>query len=202
MQIKTTLSVGSLSRRIEAFMGMAACKVWTVHNEWDSTRGSPVFTVDGKYTARSWTDWTQGFFVGLAILQFDLTEDSSFLEMGRAKTIRSMPPHVSHTGVHDHGFNIVSTFGNLRRLMKEGRIPHNRPELDSYELALKVSGAIQAARYSPTSLGDGYIYSFNGPHSLFADTIRSLLVPDTGSRAWSRVDGRRGRKDKPPQTSP
>ena len=28
-----------------------------------------------------------------------------------------MAPHVSHVGVHDHGFNNVSTYGNMRRLM-------------------------------------------------------------------------------------
>ncbi len=85
-----------------------------------------------------------------------------------------MAPHVSHVGVHDHGFNNVSTYGNLRRMMLEGRIPHNQRELELYELALKVSGAVQAARYAMTHTGKGYIYSFNGPHSLFADTIRSL----------------------------
>ena len=42
-----------------------------------------------------------------------------------------------------------------------------------YELALKVSGAVQARRW--TALPDGgFIHSFNGPHSLFVDTIRSL----------------------------
>jgi len=34
--------------------------------------------------------------------------------------------------------------------------------------------AVQAARWSPTADGGGYIYSFNGPHSLFVDTIRTL----------------------------
>ncbi len=33
-----------------------------------------------------------------------------------------MAPHISHIGVHDHGFNNVSTYGNLLRLMKEGKI--------------------------------------------------------------------------------
>jgi hypothetical protein len=47
-------------------------------------------------------------------------------------------------------------------------------EKDFYELALKCTGAVQAARWTPTAGGGGYIYSFNGPHSLFADTIRSL----------------------------
>jgi len=33
-------------------------------------------------------------------------------------------------------------------------------------LALKVSGAVQAARWTALGPGQGYIYSFNGPHSL------------------------------------
>src|SRR5258708_12847409 len=38
---------------------------------------SPVFTVAGKYTSRGWTEWTQGFQFGSAILQFDATDDRS-----------------------------------------------------------------------------------------------------------------------------
>jgi unsaturated chondroitin disaccharide hydrolase len=59
-----------------------------------------------------------------------------------------MAEHLTHTGVHDHGFNNISTYGNLRRLMLEGRIPANEWELHFYELALKVSGAVQAARWT------------------------------------------------------
>jgi len=59
-----------------------------------------------------------------------------------------MAPHVSHIGVHDHGFNNISTYGNLLRLMREGKIPLNEREKDFYELALKVSGAVQAARWT------------------------------------------------------
>ncbi|MCZ7635623.1 MAG: glycoside hydrolase family 88 protein [Verrucomicrobia bacterium] len=41
------------------------------------------------------------------------------------------------------------------------------------ELALKLSGAIQAARWTRLADGTGFIHSFNGPHSLFVDTLRS-----------------------------
>jgi hypothetical protein len=85
-----------------------------------------------------------------------------------------MAPHVSHMGVHDHGFNNISTYGNLWRLMREGKIPFDQREMDFYEMALKVSGAVQAARWTSIADGKGYIYSFNGPHSLFVDTVRSL----------------------------
>ncbi len=59
-----------------------------------------------------------------------------------------MAPHISHTGVHDHGFNNVSTYGNLLRLMNEGKIPFNGWEKNFYELAVKISGAVQASRWS------------------------------------------------------
>jgi hypothetical protein len=86
-----------------------------------------------------------------------------------------MALHISHVGVHDHGFNIISTYGNLHRLMKEGKIHKNEWENNFYELAIKTSGAVQANRWSKIQNG-GFIYSFNGPHSLFVDTIRSCRV--------------------------
>ena len=97
------------------------------------------------------------------------------------------PPHVTHTGVHDHGFNNVSTYGKLLAAdAGEGRIDDRRT-VEFYELALKVSGAVQAARWRTTADGGGYIYSFNGPHSLFVDTIRSLPVAGAGPPARPRA---------------
>ena len=62
--------------------------------------------MNGRYTTKGWTEWTQGFQFGAAVLQYDATNDPSFLESGREDTVRYMAPHVSHMGVHDHGFNI------------------------------------------------------------------------------------------------
>src|SRR4030095_50783 len=122
---------------------------------------------------RGGTEWTQGFQYGSALLQFDAMGDEQFLEIGRRNTIARMATHVSHVGVHDHGFNNVSTYGKLWRLMREGKIPFNARENEFYELALKISGAVQAARWTKIADGTGFIHSFNGPHSLFVDTIRS-----------------------------
>jgi hypothetical protein len=123
--------------------------------------------------SRGWTEWTQGFQYGSALLQFDAMGDERFLEIGRRGTVGRMAAHVTHTGVHDHGFNNISTYGNLLRLMREGKIPHNEGEKNFYELALKASGAVQAARWTKLADGTGFIPSFNGPHSLFVDAIRS-----------------------------
>ena len=59
-----------------------------------------------------------------------------------------MAPHLTHMGVHDHGFNNVSTYGNLWRLARERRIDASEWERRFYELALKVSGAVQARRWT------------------------------------------------------
>jgi hypothetical protein len=147
-------------------------KIHLIEKAFDLSKGAPVFTVKGKYTTRGWTEWTQGFQYGSAILHFDATRENEYLEIGRQKTLKLMAPHISHIGVHDHGFNNVSTYGNLLRLMIEGRIQFNEWEKNFYELALKVSGAIQASRWTSIKSG-GFIHSFNGSHSLFVDTIRS-----------------------------
>jgi len=183
MKLDRAPSLSGLKPQLERVLELAAKKVAGLDRSWDPGKGTPVFTVEGKYTTRGWTEWTQGFQYGMAVLEFDATREKRFLELGRERIIERMAPHVSHIGVHDHGFNNVSTYGNLRRLMREGVIAHNPRELDFYELALKVSGAVQAARWTaipsdaaaaPTNRDTGYIYSFNGPHSLFSDTIRSV----------------------------
>ena len=174
IQIDKRLSPAALAPAVSHAFAAAAPKIRALSKRWNPADGAPVFTVRGRYTSRGWTEWTQGFQYGAALLQFDGTGESGFLQMGREAVLRHMASHLTHTGVHDHGFNNVSTYGNLFRLAQEGKFECSQEERDGYALALKVSGAVQAARWSPTSDGGGYIYSFNGPQSLFADTIRSL----------------------------
>lgn len=172
MNIDYKFKPEELTGKLFRFWNLSGDKILRIESEYDSAKGAPVFTVNGKYSTRGWTEWTQGFQYGSAILQFDATGDETFLKIGRENTLRKMASHVSHIGVHDHGFNNISTYGNLHRLMQEGKVATNQWERHFYELALKTSGAVQASRWSKTMDG-GYIYSFNGPHSLFVDTIRS-----------------------------
>jgi unsaturated chondroitin disaccharide hydrolase len=168
-----TRSPSDLLPRIDRLFEISAGKIRALEAAWRAEDGAPVFTVNGRWQSRGWTEWTQGFQFGSAVLQFDATGDSEFLELARDRTVRRMAPHLTHAGVHDHGFNNISTYGGLWRLAGEGRIDAPPWETRFYELALKVSGAVQARRW--TKLPDGgYIYSFNGAHSLFVDTIRSL----------------------------
>jgi hypothetical protein len=176
MKVDPTIRPADLAGAVARVFELAQSKARRLEKSWDKSRGAPVFTVEGQYTTRGWTEWTQGLQYGLAILAFDATGERELLEIGRGNTLKYMAPHVSHVGVHDHGFNNLSSYGNLRSLMRESRIPHDPWELAFYELAIKASAAVQAARWTPLAGGGGYICSFNGPHSLFVDTIRSLRI--------------------------
>jgi hypothetical protein len=173
IRIDRTRTPADLVPRIDRLFALSAGKIRSIERTSRPGDGAPVFTVEGRYTARGWTEWTEGFQYGSSLLQFDATGEREFLELGRDRTLTRMAPHLTHVGVHDHGFNNVSTYGALWRLALEGRIDATEWERRFYALALKVSGAVQARRW--TTLPDGgYIYSFNGAHSLFVDTIRSL----------------------------
>jgi len=173
ISINLQLSPERLIPKIRRLWEASAAKIDSIEKTCKPGGGAPVFTVAGKYTARGWTEWTQGFQYGSAILQYDATGEQKYLRIGRERTVAVMASHLSHIGVHDHGFNNISTYGNLWRLMRQGRIKRDPRERDFYELALKITGAVQAARWRNTADGTGYIYSFNGPQSLFVDTIRS-----------------------------
>src|SRR5205085_6970814 len=164
-------SPADLMSKINRVFELSGAKIRSIESTWRPADGAPVFTVQGRYHTRGWTEWTQGFQFGSALLQFDATGEREFFELGRFKTMERMAAHLTHMGVHDHGFNNVSTYGNLWRLGVEQRIDTSDLELRYYELALKVSGAVQARRW--TALADGgFIHSFNGAHSLFVDTMR------------------------------
>jgi unsaturated chondroitin disaccharide hydrolase len=174
LKLDDSLTVKDLIPALRRLFELSGKKIEKLEKRWNPAHGTPVFTIDGKYATRGWTEWTQGFQFGAAVLQYDATGEPRFAELGRTATIERMASHLTHIGVHDHGFNNVSTYGNLLRLMREGRLPDNTWERRFYELALKVSGAVQAARWTQLGPDLGYVYSFNGPHSLFADTIRSM----------------------------
>ena len=134
----------------------------------------PVFTVAGRYTARGWTEWTQGFQYGSAILQYDATSD--------AEVPGNRPPQYGRkNGRAREPCRRTRPWFQQRQHLRQFIAAHGRGEgiADDpwerryYELALKLSGAIQARRWTPLPDG-GFIYSFNGPHSLFVDTMRSL----------------------------
>src|SRR3954454_13754067 len=107
---------------IDRLFELSAGKIDSIERTWRPEDGAPVFTVQGVYRARGWTEWTQGFQYGSALLQFDATDERRFLVLGREQTVAVMAGHGRHSGVHNHGFNNVSTYGALWLLTHEGRV--------------------------------------------------------------------------------
>ncbi len=167
------ITIADLADMLDRFWSLSGQKILAIDAKYAKNEGATVYTVGGKYTSRGWTQWTEGFVYGSALLQFDATGDEQFWVIGTKHTLERMPNHLTSTGVHDHGFNNISTYGNILRLINEGRAESSGFE-DVCKLALRISGAVQATRWTDTQDGLGYIYSFNGAHSLFVDTLRSL----------------------------
>lgn len=193
MQIDQSIELQDSARAARRVAAVASRKIHTLLKRWNAS-DAPVFTVAGRYSSRNWTSWTRGFLYGQALICFEMTGEEDVLETARELIHLNMAVHATNFGVHDHGFNCVSTYGNLRRLMLQETIPHNGWELNYYELALKVSGAVQAARWTSLPEGSGFIHSFNGEHSLFIDTIRSLRICALSYLLGHEVLGEQDRK--------
>lgn len=179
MNINPELKPEQLTGKIDNLWSLSGEKLKSMTSSLKGTKGSPVVTVKGNYTPRSWTDWTQGFQFGSELFQYNATGNSYFLDLAIDNIKTKMTSHVSHFGVHDHGFNNLSTYGNLLRLMSEDKIPRDS-WLENYcVLALQLSASVQGQRWTSIPEG-GFIYSFNGPHSLFVDTIRTIRIMVAG----------------------
>ncbi|MFO7933021.1 MAG: hypothetical protein R6U78_02960 [Bacteroidales bacterium] len=186
MNIDHNMTPGQLKKNLGEFWQLAIHKTKIVSREYDTTRGSPVFTVEGKYTTRGWTEWTQGFQFGIPLLVFRASGEKEMLELGRKNTFEKMGDHLTHFGVHDHGFNTLSTHGNLLQAGASGLFEASPEEMQFYRMAVRVSGAVQARRWTRIRDG-GYIYSFNGPHSLFIDTMRTCRILLAAHRLGHRM---------------
>ena len=183
--ILSDINIQDLKKPLDTFWKLATEKALLLHKEYDTNQGSPVFTVHGKYTTRGWTEWTQGFQYGITLLIAEATSNKELLKIGKENTFNNMAHHLSHFGVHDHGFNNLSTYGNLLRMANQNLFDASKEEKEYYKLALRMSASVQAKRWTNTKEG-GFIYSFNGPHSLFIDTIRTARIVLAGHKLKHR----------------
>ena len=187
MHLDRLRSPADLLPRIDHLFELSAGKIRALEAAWRLEDGAPVFTVDGRYQSRGLDRVDRGVPVRVAPSCSSMPPaTANFWSWAARGRCERMAPHLTHVGVHDHGFNNVSTYGGLWRLAQERRIEAPEWEAGFYELALKVSGAVQARRWTPLPDG-GYIYSFNGAHSLFVDTIRSLARAGLAHRFGHRL---------------
>src|SRR5690606_35300695 len=87
IDIQNDLKPADLLPALERMWKASADRLNRIEDRWETGTPSPVFTVEGRYQAQGWTEWTQGFQFGSLILQFDATGDEYFLHLGRTRTV-------------------------------------------------------------------------------------------------------------------
>ena len=71
MRIESELRAADLAPALQRLWQASAAKIHDIEESWRSADGAPVYTVEGRYTSRGWTDWTQGFQFGYSIFLKD-----------------------------------------------------------------------------------------------------------------------------------
>ena len=90
-----SLTPRSLRPDLDRLLELSPAKISALQKTWDPRRGAPVVTVNGRYTSRGWTEWTQGFQFGSALLQFAATGDRHMLGAWVAKAPAASWPATS-----------------------------------------------------------------------------------------------------------
>ena len=87
IRIDNKLTPQKLVPKIERLFELSAEKILSLEKTWSPKQGTPVFTVKGRYTTRGWTEWTQGFQFGSALLQFDAMLEHSYEVLEKAELL-------------------------------------------------------------------------------------------------------------------
>jgi len=94
-----------------------------------------VFTVAGKYTARAGPNGPRAPVWVRPVASFDATGDQAFAKRGAGYTVKRMASHVSHIGVHDHGFQQSLHLRQLAGLQARAAAAD---QIESCELAISL----------------------------------------------------------------
>ena len=88
IDINSNLKVADLKQKLSLLWKLSGEKIDRIAATYDERQGAPVFTVDGKYTSRGWTEWTHGFQFGSAVLQFDAIDESHFIDLAKNQILK------------------------------------------------------------------------------------------------------------------
>lgn len=72
VEVSPTITPRDLMPAVRRAVELATEKTLRLDRRWSAPGCAPVFTIGGRYTARGWTQWTQGFQYGNALLCFEL----------------------------------------------------------------------------------------------------------------------------------
>ena len=121
MTIDPQITATSLTSAITRVFELASKKIRAIESTWDPSRARLSLPLKANTPHAAGPNGPR-VSVRLRLTCLRCHRRSELFELGRRNTIERMAPHITHTGVHDHGFNNLSTYGNLRRLMRNNRI--------------------------------------------------------------------------------
>ena len=134
---------------IERLFELSAQKIRSIEDTWQRSDGAPVFTVAGRYQARGWTEWTAGVPVrlGAAAVRRDRRRavPRARPRAHASSAWRRTSPTWACTITASTTSAPTATCGGWRA---KGGSRRATGRSHFYELALKVSGAVQARRWT------------------------------------------------------
>ena len=160
-----------LRARLEEAGARAAHQLRRTIRDWPAHRPAPIHTAGGRWYRPSdlWTDWTPGFYAGQMWILHKLTQDNFWREHAEEHT-RKLAVRRFDRDVHDLGFIFLSSY---RRWLDAIDLDH--PLATHIIDTLVTAATVQSYRFNDNGQ-DGFIYSFNGPQSLFIDVMMNVRL--------------------------
>ena len=163
----------ALHAAAEQAVGFAARQVHATRQSWPPEGPAPVYTQQGRWhrPADLWTDWTPGFYAGQMWILHRITGEASWRTAAEVHTV-PLKQRRFDRDVHDLGFIFLPTWRRWYDLLEPGD-----PRREILEDVLVTAGTVQSFRWREAPDGtDGFVYSFNGPQSLFIDTLMNVRL--------------------------
>ena len=138
---------------------------------WGPDRPAPIWTEDGAWYRQPemWTDWTPGFYAGQMWLLHKLLKDDFWEGKAREHSLSLFPRRLDRD-VHDLGFIFLSSYGRWIEQL-DGDDPARAELVET----IVTAATVQSERWNGAT-GEGFIYSFNGPQSLFIDIMMNVRL--------------------------
>lgn len=171
MNIKQEVDEREVRERAGQAFSFGVAQLEKMLGKWTSDRPAPIYTENGVWTRPDymWTDWCPGFYAGMMWLSYERTGDASWRARAEEYT-RRLEGRKFDRDVHDLGFIFMSTANRWYNLLPDG---------DATKQWLKdvliTAGTVQSFRWKETG-EDHYVYSFNGPQSLFIDIMMNIRL--------------------------
>jgi unsaturated chondroitin disaccharide hydrolase len=171
MNYKQEIDKRELRVRLEQAVEFGVAQLEKMLPKWTTDKPAPIYTENGVWTRPDfiWTDWCPGFYAGMMWLAYERTGGTKWRDAAERYT-RKLESRKFDRDVHDLGFIFMSTANRWYNLLPDG---------DATKQWLKdvliTAGTIQSFRWKETG-EDHYVYSFNGPQSLFIDIMMNIRI--------------------------